>query len=360
MDERVEKRKEFIINTLYIAIVATLVFVCFKYVAKWIMPFIIGFVIAFAARPAVSAVHKVTRLNRKISAFLVIVFEYALLIFLIWVLGSKIYGSLKDLFTKLPGYYDKSILPFINSIADYIEGVAARISPETLEQIYSMLESAADSLRGFVLEFSSGMLSGLGYMTKSIPFFLISLVFTILASIFIAMDYHRIIDFIKKQLPPKVSVFLSDAKQQIGKTVIRYLRAYLIIFLLTFTELSIGLSVLGIENAVGLAALIAVADVLPVIGTGGVLIPWAIWALVTQNYFLAVGLVVLYAVVLVVRNFAEPKIVGDQLGLNPVVTLIAIYIGYRIMGVGGMILLPIITTILVGLHKAGKLKLWKD
>lgn len=80
----------------------------------------------------------------------------------------------------------------------------------------------------------------------------------------------------------------------------------------------------------------------------------------TQNFVLALGLVIVYVVILVVRNFAEPKIVGDQLGLNPVVTLIAIYLGYRLMGVVGMIGLPILTTILVGLHKTGRIKLWKE
>ena len=359
-NERIEKRRGFIINTVYFVIVALIFFVCVKYVAKWILPFIIGFAIAFTAKPAIAAVHKVTRLNRKASAFIVVVLEYALLIFLIWFLGSKIFESIRDLFTKLPAYYDSSILPFIGSVVEYIESVAARISPETLSQIYSMLESVADNLRGFVISFSSGTLSGLAGITAKIPFFLISLVFTVLASIFIAMDYNGIMTFIKKQLPPKATVVIDDAKKQIGKTVLRYLRAYLIIFLMTFAELSIGLSILGIENSVGLGAIIAVLDVLPVIGTGGALIPWSVWALVTQNYFLGVGLIILYVVILVVRNFTEPKIVGDQLGLNPVVTLIAIYVGYRLMGVAGMILLPISTTIVVGLQRSGKIKLWKE
>lgn len=359
-NEKVEKRREFIINTAYFALVALIVFVCFKYVAKWIMPFIIGFVFAFAAKPAAAGLHKVTHINRKFSGFLVIILEYALIILLIWALGSKIFGSLKDIFTELPGYFDSNILPFINMIAKDIESFAERISPETMQQVYSMLESAADNIRNFVMTVSSRMLSSLAGFTGAIPFFLLSLVFTILASIFISMDYDGITLFLKKQLPPKIVVLLSDAKQQIGKTVLKYLRAYIIIFLITFTELAIGLSILQIKNSIGLAILIAVADILPVIGTGCVLVPWATWALVTQNYALALGLVILYVVILVIRNFTEPKIVGDQLGLNPVVTLIAIYIGYRIMGVGGMIMLPIITTILVGLHKSGKIRLWKE
>jgi len=185
-------------------------------------------------------------------------------------------------------------------------------------------------------------------------------VFTILASIFISLDYTAITTFLKKQLPGKAATFLGDAKSHLGKTVLGYLRAYLILWILTFTELSIGLSILKVKSAVGLAAIIALADILPVVGTGGILLPWSVFSLITGNYFVGFGLIVLYLIILVVRNFAEPKIVGDQLGLNPLITLVAIYLGYLWMGVVGMILLPITATILIGLHKTGKIKLWKE
>ena len=328
LSERTERRREFIINTAYIALVALIIFAIIKYVLGWIMPFVIGFLIVFTARPAVLGLHKVTRLNRRFLGVLVLILEYAAVIFAIWVLGSKIVVSLKDLFVKLPSYYDNNILPFFSAAIQNIESFAEKISPETLEQVYSMAENALVGLRNSVLKLSSGMVSGIAGITSKLPFYLISFAFTILASVFISMDYDRITDFVKKQLPQKSRIFLSDAKKHIGRTVLGYLRAYAIILVITFTELCIGLSVLRIENAVGIAAIIAFADILPVIGSGGVLIPWSIIALFTQNYFVAVGLLILYVVILVVRNFTEPKIVGDQLGLNPLVTLIAIYLGY--------------------------------
>lgn len=359
-NERTEKRREFIINTAYFALVAVLVFLCFKYVLNWIMPFFIGFLLAFAARPAVKGLSRLTKMNRKLAGVLVIILEYALIVVVVWGLGAKIADSLKNLFTDLPAYYDNSLLPFFYSITSTLEDMASRISPETLEQIYAVIENAADSIRDFVLNFSSNMLSGLAGITKKIPFFFISFVFTILASIFISMDYKSVMDFLGNQLPPRARIVLGDAKKHIGRTVLGYLRAYTIIWVITFTELSVGLFVLGIENAIGIAALIAIADILPVIGTGGILIPWAIVALITGNYFLAVGLVVLYVIVLAVRNFTEPKIIGDQLGLNPLVTLLAIYVGYRLLGFFGMILFPVTVNILVGLQKSGKIKLWKE
>ncbi len=358
--ERTERRREFIINTIYFAIIALILFACFKYVAKWVMPFIIGFVIALMVQPAALGLSKLTRLNRKLSGILVLILAYALVIFVVWIVGAKIVGSLQDLFTKLPTYYDRSILPFLNNIIAMFENLAARISPQTLNQIYEMIENASDTIRNYIIRFSSGMLTGIAGITTRIPFYFISFIFTILASVFISMDYKNIVSFIKRQFSPKTREVLGDAKRHIGKTALGYLRAYAIIWIMTFTELSIGLSFLKVENAIGIAALIAIADILPVLGTGTVVIPWAIFSLFTRNYFLAIGLAVLYIVVMVVRNFAEPKIVGDQLGLHPLATLIAIYLGYLLMGVFGMIILPVVTNIIAGLHRMGKIKIWND
>ncbi len=359
-NERLEKRKEFIINTAYIALVAVLTLLGLKYAAKWLMPFIVGFVIALSVNAPVSAIFKRIKINRKLCAVIVLVVEYALIVLLVWGLGSKIYNSLKDLFLNMPAYYDNSIQPFLLWLNKIIADLTANISPDTLNQIYNVLESAIDSIRDFVITMSASMGKLLASTTTKLPFYLISFVFAILSSVFISMDYSSIISFIRKQLPPKFAGFLGDAKEHLGKTILRYLRAYLIIWILTFAELSIGLSILKIESAIGIAALVAFADVFPVIGTGGILIPWSIFSLITRNYYVAIGLIIIYLIVLVVRNFAEPKIVGDQLGLHPLVTLIAIYLGYLWMGVGGMIILPISLTILIGLHKSGKIKLWKD
>ncbi len=359
-NEKTEKRRDFIINTLYYALVITLVFLCFKYVAKWVMPFILGYLIALSVRPLVSGLHKLIKLNQKFCAFLVLLLTYSLIILLVWILGSKIVTSLKDLFTQLPAYYNESISPFFAKINSFIIDLTSKISPDTLTQVYSMFENFSDKVRDFIIQFSSRTVSYLANTTTKLPFFFISFIFTILSSIFISMDYDGIMEFIRHQLPTKARNFIGDTKKHLGKTLIRYLRAYVIILAITFAELSLGFSILGINNAFGVAAIIAIADIFPIIGTGGILIPWAIITLLNQNYFHGIGLIVIYLVILVVRNFTEPKIVGDQLGLNPLVTLIAIYIGYSLFSFLGMILLPVIVTILSGLHRSGKLKLWKD
>ncbi len=358
--ERTEKRREFIINTLYFVIVAGLVFLCLRYLTKWLMPFIIGFALAFLSRPLVKATSKVTHLNSKISGLIVLILEYALILLGAWFLGAKIFTSLRNLFLDLPDHYDQTILPLFTNIVAWIDSVEANLSPDILDSIYAIIESATENIRNWVISLSSSAVSSIAGITAKIPFYFISFVFTVLATIFISKDYDTIVGFIKKQLDEKTQIVVSDTKRHIARTVLGYIRAFTIIWIITFAELAIGLSILRVENAIGIAVLIAFADVLPVVGTGFILNPWAIIALIGGDWALAIGLFVLYLIIITVRNFAEPKIVGDQLGLNPIVTILSIYLGYRLLGLIGMILVPVTVNILVGLHRSGKLTLWKD
>ncbi len=231
-------------------------------------------------------------------------------------------------------------------------------------EITSNLETVSDSLTnalsGFIGDISQqgiGLVSG---WINGIPEILISIVFVLLMSFFLSLHYETVMAFLKRQLPNPWREKLGKMKQM-GKTTVKgYLKAILILMFCTFVELAIGFFILQVENPIGIAALIAVFDALPLLGTGGIMIPWIIIELLGQNYSLALGLAILYGIVTVVRNLIEPKVVGDQLGLNPVVSLLAIYLGYRLMGVMGMILFPILAQLLILLHQHGMIRLYRE
>jgi len=124
--------------------------------------------------------------------------------------------------------------------------------------------------------------------------------------------------------------------------VIGYLRSYSIIMLITFAEIFFGLSVLGIEYSFLIAAVSAVIDILPVLGVGIILLPWAIFCLIGRNLFRGIGLIILYVIIVIVRQFIEPKIVGESLGVHPLLALSSFYIGYRLFGFAGIIIAPIL------------------
>jgi predicted PurR-regulated permease PerM len=152
---------------------------------------------------------------------------------------------------------------------------------------------------------------------------------------------------------------LHNARVQLGRTLWSYIRSYAIILTITFGEIFLGLSIIGINNAAGIAVAIAIFDILPVVGSGLVLLPWTIITLISGNLVQGIGLGVLYVVVIVVRQIMEPKIVGDRVGLHPLVTLLSMVLGTYLFGGIGLLGLPITVALLHALNKQGAIHLYR-
>ena len=143
------------------------------------------------------------------------------------------------------------------------------------------------------------------------------------------------------------------------KTMVSYVRAMAILLCLTFVELAIGFAILGLDYALVLAFFISLIDALPILGTGTVLIPWALVSLITGDFFIAIGLAVIYGVVAIVRNLIEPKIIGQQIGLHPLITLASVYVGLKIFGFFG-IFMPVFLVFAKQLYAWGYLDFLHD
>lgn len=357
--KRTVKHKQFIINALYLAIVLLLAFLFLEYVIGWIMPFLLGFLIALAFRPLIRLLAEKTKMNKRVAAFLIILLGYGLVSFLVWLLGNYLFQNIKEFCLNLPNFYTQEIAPFLGTANQGLFDFAERFSPDIAAQVGDTLSSMLEGLQSSLIDLSTSVLSSLAGASTKLPLMLISLVFTILSSLFIGMDYDNVMNFIKRQIPEKSKAMLIDIRSYLGKTLASYLRAYLILMAITFIELSVGFLALRIHNPFGIAAMIAIADALPVLGTGTVVLPWAVISLLQQRFYLALGLILLYLIITAVRQFIEPKVVGDQLGLPPLVAIICIYLGFIWFGIKGAILFPITMNIVLCLHRAGKIHIWK-
>jgi sporulation integral membrane protein YtvI len=163
----------------------------------------------------------------------------------------------------------------------------------------------------------------------------------LLSCYYFSADNGRVRAGMLAVLPVRVREKLPALRERASWFARRYLRAYLLLWLITFAEMFLGLSILGIPYAFLLAILIAVVDFLPVLGTGTVLIPWAACSLLTGNQRTGFGLLILYGVSVIVREVAEPRLVGAQLGIHPLLSLFAMYAGLRFFGLPGMLLSPV-------------------
>ena len=248
------------------------------------------------------------------------------------------------------------------------DGIYTSVS-ETITQFFGNLVEDFDvSKLGInVSNITSGLSSGISgvySVVKNIPSIIIGVVIGIIACILFTKDYDRVVKFIKLQLPEKHKDLLSETKKVFSTTILKMCRAYGLIMFITFCENFLGLTIL---NLIGVADNsyvfvisigIAVFDILPVAGSGGILIPWALVSLVTGNIGQCIGLLILYAVITVIRQYIEPKIVGNSLGVHPLVTLAGLYFSLKLFGFMGMFIVPICVMTLKAFNDAGRIHLY--
>ena len=355
----IEKKRKFIINILYFAIILAIVWVILEWGLSLIMPFIIAFLISWALQRPIRFLSEKLRVHKKILAIFLVLLFYCTIGLLIALLIIKSFSAVGELIASLPALYEAHINPLIGKIYDSLESSFIRLDPELMNALDTLIQDSAASIGEIISGLSMTVAGAVSGAASSLPGFLIRLLLMVISTFFISMDYDRLMGFILRQFNDRTQELFFQIKKYIIGTLFVCIRSYALIMSITFVELSIGLHILRVENAFLIALLIAVFDILPVLGTGGIMIPWAIITFLLGNYSLAIGLAVLYVVITIIRNILEPKIVGGNIGLHPVVTLISLFVGAQLFGVVGLFGFPIFLSLLVNLNKKGTIHLFK-
>lgn len=351
----IEARKKFIINFAYFALLVGIIYLVLKHVLVLLTPFIIGFLVAFLLQKVINYLSSKLPVSKKIIALVTVIIFYLAVIAVLFGLGVSIFAGIQNLIEKLPQIYATDIEPLLFRLFKWAENILARFSLTPIQLIEEMHVNLSQSLGKIVSDMSATAISAITSLVSFVPMFFIGIILAVISSVFFAIDYTLVVDSIKKMIPQGRRGTVSKLKKFVGQLGVKYIKAYLILMLITFIELSIGLSILRIEGAIGIAALIALIDILPVLGTGGVMIPWSIIELVKGEFALGIGLAVLYLIVTVIRNILEPKMVGKQIGLHPLIMLIAMYVGVRVLGIIGLFIFPMAGIGLKYLYDNGKL-----
>ncbi len=377
MTEKVKKRRDMIINVAFVAMIFGLIFFFVKYLFGVTAPFLLSFFFAVCLQRPLRKLDKKT--NNKMhtfwSMFLVIVVLAVVIgpvVLILSLIGKEIVEFISFLgeeLNDLPNFLatlQKEIISLLKFLPD---GIYTSVS-DKITVFFTNLINDFDlsKLNIDIKSITNGLTSGITgvySVVKSIPSAILSLVIGIIAWIFFTKDYNYIVGFIKRQLPEGKKNLLSETKQIFSKTILKMLRAYGIIMFITFCELFLGLSILNLIGVMNngyvfmIAIAIAVFDILPVAGSGGILIPWAVVSLILGSYPKAIGLIVIYVVITVIRQYIEPKIVGSSLGVHPIVTLAGLYFGLKLFGFMGMFIIPLTVMTLKAFNDAGRIHLYK-
>lgn len=307
-------------------------YLIFRYALASLLPFLIAAVIAFwVDRPAAFLSEKIgisPRVLRLVLTLSVTLLTLGATALAVWGISARLIDVLQN------GGLDK-IGEMFSKITDGVGGILGKIGEGVGDAVIALLSSVAESLGSFVSGF-----------VGAIPRALLFLLVTVISSVYLSLDLEKISGFFRGVLPKRATALVGRIKNSFLSTLVKYLRSYLCLLLLTFGIMLVGLLLLGRSESFVLAAVIAFLDILPVIGVGVVLLPWSLYCFISGSVGLGIGLLLLYVVHTVIRQLFEPKILGKSLGVHPIITLVLIYVGYSLFGIFGILLVPIFTVLI--------------
>lgn len=350
----IESKQRFLINVLFAVVALAIGFFVFKFLFAYLMPLIIGILISAAIQRPVRFISAKTRMPKSVWAIFLSLISFSIVILLIIFVGYEFYQQMQYFVNALISY-----LPYLSSflsggsskLLPFLEGFPQSVVNGLTEMPATIINNLTGSLTNWLSEIATNVVT-------SAPSMLITFVVTIIATCYISKDYAMIRAFLKKQIPARYLTICGNIKELFSKNLLKVGKGYLILMGITFVELSVGLLILRVNLAVPISALIAIVDILPVLGVGTILLPWAALSAISGNIFMAVGLLIIYVIISVVRQILEPKVISTQIGMFPLVTLLSMYVGYKLFGFFGMLGFPLILIIITGLQREHKIHIW--
>ena len=334
------------------------------YALQLFLPFFIAFLLALLTRPVVIWLSCRTRCPKKVIAALITLLTLLLLGAGLYALCSRLLIEVQKLFVfliedsaKSDGQIARFLgvvksffqrIPFVEKLqkADLLQYFVGDTEAFVKEQLQTMLSRLSERITGF-----------LGAMLRGLPSLLLFVLITVISCFYFSIEFETVCRALSRIVPHRFAERLPTFRSRAVGAVRRYFRAYFLLFILTFAQLSIGFALLRVDYVFLLAFLTAVLDILPVLGVGTVLVPFALFSLTMGNAYRGVGLLILYGVMTIVRQIAEPHLVGKSLGLHPILMLVSFYVGFKLFGVAGIFLGPALALLIkafLGNQEAGK------
>ena len=347
--ELFEKNKQLWLRLLKAAGCALGAFFFFKYIFVFIAPFFVGWLLSLLFHPFVSFLEKKLRINRGFGTVLAVIILILFFVVVVAGIWHKLYAEAVLFYQNLPGY--------ISMLQDAIQKLSLK-----WDTLISLLPEAVQAFTGNLQEIIKGFLPALFQGTsnasfgilKAIPSSLMGLIMALISSYFFTKD-KRIIDaFVSRHVPALFGQGVVRAKQDLKLTVVGYLKTQLILMGYTFAICLAGLWILRSPYAFLLSVITSVIDAVPFFGSGFILWPGALIFFITGDTTMAIGYLAIYLCVNLMRQIMQPKILGTQIGLHPLLTLIAMYIGLKCLGIFGMILGPLVAVLIQAAFQVGE------
>ena len=346
-----ERMAQFLTKFAYWAVILGLVFLGFKYVMPLLMPFLLAYLFSLLLHKPTDYLSKRLKIGRRLVAAVLVTLFYLLLAVLALLVGSELFTFARDAVSR----FNTVIIPSVEALTEWASRWTRRLDPNVISVLEGMENSVLLSLRSKVAEISTRVVTGI---MSGVPSGFLNVLFMVIATYFISLDFGLLRWAVARRIKAETYEKIIAGAAYLNTTLGRLARSYLLIMCITFVEQAIGLTILGVDYSILIAMAIAVFDIFPVVGSGTIMLPWAVSSLVTGDMKRGVGLLVMYVIITIVRQSIEPRIVGDHVGLHPLLTLMCMFVGFRVFGGVGMLGLPILVAVLNGLENDGVITLF--
>lgn len=339
--------------SLFFSLLGTILFIVIGVRAiGFFMPFVIGWFIAHLAYPLVGWLESRVKIKKKLGSALIIILVIAIVAGLGYLGIVKLAREIQMALNNAPDLYQDLEAGF-REIGERFQGVY-RMLPENIQNGWnSLIQNMDERVGGVIAGIGNPAVEATGNVVKRIPGILVSVIVALVSAYFFTAQREEIIQWSKKVAPKAIEARMSMVMYNLKYAVGGYFKAQFKIMAVVGLILLCGFLILGVDYAFLLAILIAFLDFLPFFGTGTALIPWAVYKFFVMDIKIAIALLIIYGITQLVRQIIQPKLVGDSIGLSPLLTLILLYVGYRVGSLLGMILAVPIGMIILNLYKAG-------
>lgn len=334
-----------ILKKCFIGILIIVSFILIFKLTIFYIPFLIAYIISIIIDPVIKFVNKTTHFSRKVSSIIVLVTIFSIIAaLLIWGV-VRVASETTNLLKGLNIYLEKT-LNFISSKVSSLDFDRLKVSDEVVNIFENTTTDYLNTITKYLKEFLNKILN---YIT-SIPNMFVNVVITILATYFITSDKFYILDRMEHHLSKKMVGKITKHAKEITSSLGGYLRAEIILSIITFMVVLTGLNIfyligMNIDYPILMAIVIGFTDALPILGAGSIMLPWSVILFLNSNNSLAFSIIGLYIFILVLKQLLEPKLVSNNIGIHPIFTLLSMYSGFKIMGILGLLIGPIVLII---------------
>ena len=329
----------------YLLVILALGFAAVKLFFSLLLPFTAAAGAALLFRPLIKKINEKTGISRRFLSVAVLLLLMSACALGLFFLAARLFSELKEFFLFLYNNADSALASFFDKIAALQEKLPLG-NADAESGIPSLISRALDAL---LARLSAQSAAAAADFAARLPSALLSLFFFVLAVFFFSLDYDRITAYVRSLLSKKTGQRLDRWHKEALGVLKSYCKAYFLLFLLTFAELYLAFSLLNVDFALALAVITALLDILPAIGVGIVLIPWAVGLFLLGNVKRALLLLAIYGAITLIREIVEPHILGAHLGIHPLAALAAAYLGFRLGGLWGLLLAPFAALLLARL-----------